>query len=74
MRLGLVLPVHPAAAGTARCSSPGCSDRARVPRYPSDLPVTLLEKAAGLAAILRAATAATGRSRKLLQRRPRAGP
>ena len=31
------MPVYPAAARTARCSSPGCCCRDRVPRYPSDL-------------------------------------
>src|SRR5262245_65995432 len=31
------MPVYPAAAGNARCASPGCWCRARVPRYPSDL-------------------------------------
>jgi transposase len=31
------MPVYPAAAQTADCSSPGCCCRDRVPRYPSDL-------------------------------------
>ena len=31
------MPVYPAAAPNARCASPGCCCRDRVPRYPSDL-------------------------------------
>src|SRR5262245_23014478 len=31
------MPVYPAAAGNARCASPGCWCRDRAPRYPSDL-------------------------------------
>jgi transposase len=31
------MPVYPAAARTASCSSPGCCCHDRVPRYPSDL-------------------------------------
>src|SRR5438874_1228401 len=31
------MPVYPAVARKARCASPGCWCRDRVPRYPSDL-------------------------------------